>query len=223
MAYGPMPSYGNWGSNPNAGPTFYPADYDNNARGGGSGQKNPGYKKPAAPKPKTSYAQTMPGIVAGPSPDMMYSQGAQQQQQVAAHQMTPLSTYLSQVPPLQIPTIESQNQLQALSRQNASVNPLLERMVGNSGIQAGSGVNMMKLANPMMAAYRHGAQGAAELGLEDQLARDKHLLGGMVGLGGADFGLQRANLGYKQVGLDAQNNYINQLVSLMGGMGQMFS
>lgn len=213
---------GAWWNNPwGGGLTGY---NDTGVRGGGGSSPNPGTRKAA---PAAGGGRRQPIMMPGAEQtarmyQQQYQPQAQQQQPQAAPQTANLSQYLSQVPPIMLPTAESQNQLMALGAQNASVNPLLERMVGNNGIQAGSGVNAMRMANPMQAAMRNASQGAAQLGLEDQLARDKHLLTGMVGLGGADFGRQRANLGYQQIGMDAQNNYVNALLSLLGGMGGAF-
>lgn len=216
---------GQWWNNPyGGGLTGY---NDTGNRGGGGGRSVVGATPTSRPRSNPQIGPDgrrlpimMPGAV---QTSQMYQPQAQQQQpQQAAPQTANLSQYLSQVPPIMLPTAQSQNQLMALGAQNASVNPLLDRMVGNNGIQAGSGVNAMRMANPMQAAMRNASQGAAQLGLEDQLARDKHLLTGMVGLGGADFGRQRANLGYQQIGMDAQNNYVNSLLALLGGMGGAF-
>jgi hypothetical protein len=128
---------------------------------------------------------------------------------------------LSQIPPLFLPTIQSQNQVMALGAQNASPLGLMSQLVGNQGIQTSSGTVLSKLMQPAVEAYRTAASTAANIGLDDQLARDNQLMRGIEGFGSADVGRGLANAGRDRLLIGAQNRssdaLIDALSRLIGG------
>lgn len=134
-----------------------------------------------------------------------------------------LGGLLGQIQPMHLPTNESQNQLMALAHQRANPVQALNRAVGSSGVQAGSGIMGQKLMGDMMGTYKQGALGAANLGIDDQLMRDEHLLKGIVGLGGLDIERQRSGADRERIGLNAQDDYINAIIAMLGGLGSAFS
>lgn len=117
--------------------------------------------------------------------------------------------------PISVPTRESQNQLHALGIQRANPIDAIGRLMGSSGVRASSGAIANQLIGPMMDAYRQGAQGAASLGIDDQLLRDTHALKGIKDLTMADIEGQRNMAQRDAIGIDARNRTFGSLTDVL--------
>lgn len=172
-----------------------------------------------APNPQTTNPQTPGAQQPGTQQPGTQQPGGQSGGIGAAND---LASLLAQIPPLNLPTRQSQNQLMALTHQQANPVQAMNRL-GNNGIQTGSGVNAQRLMGPMMQTLQQGALGAANLGLDDQLLRDKHTLTGLVGLGGLENDRLRAGARRDRIGLDAQQQYLDAIIQLLGGFAGNFN
>jgi hypothetical protein len=130
---------------------------------------------------------------------------------------------LNGIPPMYLPTRQSQNMLMAQAAQKANPGNALNRLVGNTGIQSSSGVLLSQLGKPMIDAYQQGALGAANLGIDDQLLRDQHTTRGVLGNGQADIGAQRALLNRERIGIDGQNQLSGSLANILKALGGAFN
>ena len=130
---------------------------------------------------------------------------------------------LGSIPPMFLPTRQSQNMLMAKAAQQANPGSAINRLVGNTGVQSSSGTVLSQLAKPMLDSYKEGALGAANLGIDDQLLRDQHLLRGILGHGQADIGAMRALGNRDRIGIDGQNQITNSMVNLLRSLGGMFN
>lgn len=130
---------------------------------------------------------------------------------------------LANIPPMYLPTRQSQNMLMAKAAQQASPGSAINQLVGNTGVQSSSGTVLSQLGKPMIDSYREGALGAANLGIDDQLLRDQHLLRGILGHGQADIGALRAMGNRERIGIDGQNQITNSMVNLLRSLGGMFN
>ncbi len=135
--------------------------------------------------------------------------------------MPPLN--LAGIPPMYLPTRQSQNMLMAQAAKKASPGMEINRLVGNTGVQAGSGTILRQLANPMLSAMKEGALGAANLGIDDQLMTDQHLLRYVLGNGQADIGAQRAQAGRDRIGIEGQQNVSGAIADLLRMLGGTFN
>lgn len=130
---------------------------------------------------------------------------------------------LNGIPPMYLPTRQSQNMLMAKAAQQANPGNAINRLVGNTGVQSSSGTVLSQLGKPMIDAYQQGALGAANLGIDDQLLKDQHILRGVLGNGQADIGAQRALLNRDRIGIDGQNQLSGSLANLLKSLGGMFN
>ena len=141
----------------------------------------------------------------------------------AGFNMPALSTYLAMIPPINLPTEESQNQLMGLGAQKGSVGNLIKQLSGgNSGVAVGSGGSLERMAKPYIEPYAQAALSSAKLGVTDQLTRDQQMMKGLLGYANADLDLAGAAADRQGINLGAQSSLLNSITRLMGGLIEPF-
>jgi hypothetical protein len=184
-----------------------------------------GPQQPGTPQtPQAPQTPSLPPTGQTPSPGPQLSQlpPATQTPGGQPGAANNLGSLLSQVPPIHLPTQQSQNQLLAQAQQRANPVQMLNRM-GNSGIATDSAVNIQRLLAPSMQTMQQGALGAANLGIDDQLLRDKHLMQGLTGLGMLDNDRSRQLASRQRIGIDANQAVLDAIFQMLGGLGNTFN